>query len=141
MSTNTVITYPISAYQNPPINPQYFRPRNYIITAIVLGPTTAITTSVNHDYVIGQLTRLIIPNGYGSTGLNEQVGYVISIPAANQVILDLNSQNQSAFISASLEQTPQILAIGDINSGAINRFGRAYTLPLIPGSFINISPA
>ena len=41
---------------------------------------------------------------------------------------------------ASPEKTlPQIIAIGDINSGYISSSGNIAN-PLIPGSFINISP-
>jgi hypothetical protein len=139
MSLNTVLSPPIPAYQNLPIEPQYYRPRQFFISAIALGLTTLVTTTVNHDYVIGQLTRLIIPNTFGSRELNEILGYVISIPAPNQVILDINSIGTTAFTASSATTQPQILAIGDVNSGAIGRHP-PQLLTFIPGSFINISP-
>jgi len=147
MPQNPVISYPTPPYSNPPIEPQYYQPRVFTISAIALGVTTLVTTSVNHDYVIGQLVRLIIPPKYGCTLLNEQVGYVIFIPALNQVTIDLNSNGADSFISSptflpyQMHTLPQILAIGDINSGAINAQGRQPQGTFIPGSFINISPA
>lgn len=135
---------PIAPENNPPINPQYYQPSVFAITAITLGTTTTIMTLVNHNYVIGQLIRLIIPPTYGSFQLNERQGYVIAIPAANQVVVNIDSSlNVNAFIeSPSYGPTlPQILAIGDINSGPINNSGPTKQSTFIPGSFINISPA
>jgi len=137
---STVITYPIPAYQNLPIEAQYYKPSRFVISAITLGENTVVTTSVDHNFVVGNLCRLLIPNGYGSVQLSGKTGMVISVPTQNSVILDLTSIYANLFISASLPQQPQIIAIGDYNSGAINANGRMNTSTDIPGSFINISP-
>jgi hypothetical protein len=138
--TASFITGPIPPYNNPPIQPQYFKPRQFNISNIAIGITTIVTTVLSMDYVIGQLCRMLVPDGYGCREINEMVGYVISIPDANQVILDINSQYASSFINTALRQLPQIIAIGDINTGHINPFGPKRTRPYIPGSFRNISP-
>lgn len=135
------IVGPIPAYSNPPINPQFYEPSRFVISNITLGSTTTITTSVNHNYVVGQTIRLIIPFGYGCYQLNEVPGNVLSIPSPNQLIVDINSNNADAFKSLSLNQQPQIVAIGDVNSGTINSSGRFVLGTFIPGSFIDISPA
>jgi len=137
---STVISYPISAYQNVPIHAEYYKPSQFFITAISTGLNTTVTTSVNNNYVIGQECRLLIPNGYGSTQLNEVTGFVIDIPSPNQVTLDIESLKVNAFINASLRQKPQIVAIGDVNTGQINTRVANSNLTNIPGSFINISP-
>ena len=137
----TIITGPVPPYSNPPIHPEYYVPRRYVISAIVLGVATLITTSIDHDYVIGQQIRLLIPSFYGSFQLNNRQGTVISIPMNNQVYVDINSaQNVNTFISSPAygPTAPQIIAIGDFNSGQINT-GRSNNLTYIPGSFINIS--
>jgi hypothetical protein len=137
---NTVITYPIPLYQNLPIEKQYYKPQQFFISAIGLGFVTTITTTLNHDYLIGQLVRLLIPNGFGSRQLNEMLGYVISIPAQNQLLIDLNSSNADPFIlNTALFTQAQIVAVGDINTGEINPCGPNIK-PWIPGSFRNISP-
>jgi len=135
-----VISYPIPPYSNPPITPQYYQPSRFVISAIKLGQTTTITTTTNMNYVIGQLVRLIIPPTFGSRLLNEQEGYVISIPAENQVILNINSNGSDAFIASSASTQAQILAIGDILTGTVNSAGRTQNITYIPGAFINISP-
>ncbi len=99
------------------------------------------------NYTIGQQCRLLVPAQNGSIQLNNQTGFVIAIPALNQVTLDINSStNVDAFVSVTpsvpLTQSfsyPQILAIGDTNSGASNQTNMSNGT-FVPGSFINISP-
>lgn len=134
---------PIAPENNPAIQPQNYQPRRFQISAITLGTNTTVTTSTDHDYVVGQLVRLLIPPTYGSYQLSEQQGMVLSIPAANQVVVSINSaQNVNAFVSSPTygPTPPQIVAIGDQNSGPINT-GRTNNQTFIDGSFINISPA
>lgn len=132
---------PVPPYTNVPINPQYFQPSRFVISAITLGLETTVTTSVNHNYVIGQQCRLIIPITYGSRQLNEESGFVVAIPAQNQVVLNINSTNSNPFIASPTFGTTkaQILAIGDINSGIISSTGRSLPTTTIPGTFENIS--
>lgn len=212
----TVISQPTPAYSNPAITPQYYNPSRFVISAITTGTTTTITTSTAHNYVIGQLVRLLIPYAYGTTQLNERQGYVLSIPSTTQVLLDIDSRFSTAFIASPYTATitgatnaspcvltcsssftgglltiagvagltqlnrsnlriikinattitldfntfpfsaytsggtatlqspitayPQIMAIGDINSGTINASGRTNQGTYIPGSFIDVSP-
>lgn len=136
----TVISYPIPAYSNVPIHAEYYQPRRFVISAITRGFVTTITTTLNTDYVIGQLVRLIIPAVNGAIQLNGQQGYVIAIPSPNQVVLDISSKLANNFVAAVGPVQPQILALGDVNSGAINSSGRRNNGTYIPGSFINISP-
>lgn len=136
----TVLTYPIPAYQNVPIHPEFFKPRRFFISAISLGILTTITTTVDHDYVIGQEVRILIPYKFGTIQLNEKSAYVVAIPASNQVTLDISSIGMDPFTDPGTTTKAQILAIGDINSGQINSNGRILQATYIPGSFQNISP-
>ena len=139
--SQSIFPGPTAPENNPPINPQYYLPRVFNISAITLGINTVVTTSVNHNYVIGQLVRLLIPLTYGSFQLNEKIGYVTNIPAANQVQVDINSQNANVFQIGGTTTPAQIVAVGDVNTGVINIQGRINNGTFIPGSFINISPA
>lgn len=132
---------PTPPFNNPPIMPQYFKPQEFFISDITLGSTTTISSLDDMDYVIGQQVRLLIPNGSGCVQLNNQIGYVIAIPYPNEVTLDIDSSiNVNEFTSSSAKTQPQIIAIGDINSGVINMNGPKTSGTYIPGSFINISP-
>lgn len=140
MAQAGVISYPVPVYNNNiPIESQYYQPSQYFITAIGLGQTTTITTALNNDYVIGQLCRILIPFGYGARELNGLTGYVISQPSANQVTLSIDSTQASVFSVGPGTELPQILAIGDINTGAQNTNPQQMQT-FINGSFINISP-
>lgn len=133
---------PRAPESNPPINPQYYQPSVFFISAVTLGRTTTVTTSVDHNYVIGQVIRLIIPPTYGCIQLDEQTGLVVSIPASNQVVVNIDSANANAFVPNPVygPTLPQIVAIGDQNSGQINSNANVKQNTYIPGSFINISP-
>lgn len=134
---------PVPPESNPPIKPQYFKPKRYVISAITQGTNTTITTAVDNDYAVGQLVRLLIPFTYGAGQLSKQTGYIVAIPAPNQVVVNINSLNTEPFIpSPSYGPTPpQIIAIGDTNTGPTNSHGRVNNITYIDGSFINISPA
>lgn len=136
----SVISGPVAPYNNVAINAEYYQPSQFFISAITLGTTTLVTTTVNHNYVIGQLTRLWIPQFNETTQLNGQTGIVITIPNPNQVILDIDSSLYNLFKTSTYPTQPQIVAIGDYNSGDINGSGNLQTGTFIPGSFINISP-
>jgi hypothetical protein len=133
---------PIAPENNPPINPQYYLPSVFNIAAITNGPTTVVTTTVNHNYVIGQLVRLLISQLYGARQFNEQVAYVIAIPSSTEITLQLDSSFYDVFIPNPTSGTqPQVVAVGDINTGQINPNGRMVNGTFIPGSFIDVSPA
>ena len=138
--TNTVISYPIPLYSNLPIEAENFQPSRFVISALTLGRTTIVQTDGNHNYVIGQEVRLIIPGNSGSTQLNEKKGIVLSIPNTDEVEININSsQNVDLFTSPASGTQPQILAIGNINTGQINNNESQNIISYIPGSFITIS--
>lgn len=137
----TVVSYPTPIYQNLPINSDYYSPSQFFISAISLGLTTTITTTLNNNYAIGQQIRLIIPPTFGCRQLNGSTGIVINIPGLNQVTVNIDSSNNvDAFVLSSATTQAQILAIGDINNGAISTNGPNISVVTPPGAFINISP-
>jgi hypothetical protein len=143
-SIGTVVSFPTPLYSNVPIQSGFYQPNQFIISAITLGPTTIITTTSNLNYVIGQEVRLLIPPSFGSIQLNQKKGYVVSLPASNQVEISIDSsRNVNPFIaSLSTVQSAQIMAIGDINSGIISTTGSNLQNVSVttPGAFTNISP-
>lgn len=138
--SQSIFPGPIAPENNPPIHPEYFLPRVFDISAMGLGQITTVTTSVDHDYAVGQLIRLLIPLTYGAYQLNGQIGYVLAIPSANQVITTINSINCNAFVIGATTTQAQIVAVGDVNTGTINTQGRINNGTFIPGSFLDISP-
>ncbi len=140
-SFGSVISFPTPAYSNVAIESDFYQPSRFVISNVTLGRTTVVTTSVDHNYVIGQEVRLIIPAAFGCFQLNGLSGYVLSLPGLTQVEVSINSLlDVNSYIAATSNQSPQIISIGDINSGPINSHGRVQNITYIPGSFINISP-
>ncbi len=212
-----VISYPVPAYANVPIHSDYYQPSRFVITAITESIVTTITTSVDHNYVIGQIVRIVIPVLYGARQLNGMQGTVLSIPSTTQIVVNIDSSFFDPFIAnpitavitgasqasncvltcsnsfktgnflkissvsgmtelnglnvqaimcnsttivlniSSLAFTaytmggiatlvtkdytePQVMAIGDYNSGILSVTGNVIDNTNIPGSFINISP-
>lgn len=143
VSERGVISYPAPIYQNVQIESNFYVPQRYVIDDITLGKTTTVITVDPHDYVVGQQVRFLIPANFGSYQLNDRSGYVISVPSPDQLVVDIDSsRNVNAFdVTATVTTaSPQIIAIGDVNTGVINSAGRVSNGTFIPGSFINVSP-
>lgn len=136
---------PIALYSNPPIEPQYFQPWRFVISGVTLGNPTIFTLTIpaitDLSYVVGQLVRIIIPETFGCRQLNGQTGYVLTVTQPNQISVGINSSlGVDPYVASSATTPAQVLAIGDINSGAINASGPFATGTYIPGSFIDVSP-
>lgn len=140
--TSPYSTGPIAPYRNVPVEPQYFQPSVFPIAAITRGTTTIVTTDSDNNYVVGQLVRFTMPAAFGIRQINEQQAYVIWIVSPTQFIVDLDSTQFDPFIPSPTYYTtlPQVMAVGDNNSGVISRAGRSVPFTTIPGGFQNISP-
>lgn len=138
MSSNTG---PVPPYNNPPINPEWYKPRSYIIQSITRGPTTIVQTVLNHDYVVGQQVKMIMFLPQRGWQFNNQTAFVISIPSVDEVEIGINSVDYNDFVYSPGygKNKSQIIAIGSNNSGSLNPDGRFTALLTNPGAFQNIS--
>lgn len=101
----TIVTFPAPAYQNLPIETQFYNPNVFTISNITRGQTTVVETSTDHNYVIGQQVRLLVPNRYGTYQINERSGIVFSIPASDEVTLDIDSSFMNAYIASPFQSS------------------------------------
>ena len=115
--------------------PQLFSPRSRFITALTLGASTSVVTSVDHGYGVGEYITLAVPAAFGSSEINGLSGRVLSITSANEFVVDIDSAAASAFAfpaSASVpfsfayavpagDQVP--LALGNTFPGSIKNEG------------------
>lgn len=140
----SAIVGPIPLYANPPIEPQYFNPWTFAISDVSLGVTTLVTLTIpaitTLNLALNQQVRFLIPPTFGCRQLNQMLGYVLSITLPNQVEININSTMMDPYIASSATTPAQLQVVGDINSGAINAYGRIYNGTFIPGTFINVSP-
>jgi hypothetical protein len=136
------IVGPVAPQTNPLSTPQYYAPWKFKITAITFGRTTLVTLDIpattSLNYSVGQQVRFVIPPLNGCRQLNGVSAYVLSIPAVDQVELNIDTVGGDPFVVSSSNQYPWLLPAGDINNGTSNTSRDSISLT-VPGAFINIS--
>lgn len=126
---------PSGAYVKKVLYPFLYAPGVSPISAITLGSTTTIDTTVAHNLVVGQEVAFRIPSAWGTVELNSLpnnvipgspiYGYVVSVTDYNTVVVNINSSAYTAFNSnqpfASFpgQQFAQLVAVGDVNTGGV----------------------
>lgn len=115
--------------------PNLYFPGTQIISFITTGTTTTIQTTAQHNFVVGQEVAFRIPSIWGTSELNSLpntvipgspiYGYVISVTNPKTVVVNINSTGYTAFNPNQLfasypgEKFPQIVAVGDVNTGGV----------------------
>ncbi len=126
---------PAGAVYRQVLYPYLYFPGASVISAITTGTTTTIDTTSAHNFVVGQEVAFRIPTIWGTYQLNSLpnttipgspvYGYVIAVTDYNTVVVNINSSaytafnSNQAFASFSGEQFPQIVAVGDVNTGGV----------------------
>lgn len=141
---------PAGAYVRKVLYPYIYEPGENFISAIDLsGANVKITTTANHNYVVGQEIAFRIPNAFGSTQLNSLPNNSIPGSPVYYYVTALNSNTQftcnalSAGVSAYTsnltvvqmvgQSLPQVVAVGDVNTGGTPYSGGAlYPSPSFP---------
>lgn len=106
-----------------------FTPRRLLITNMSQAAQMIVTISVTHDYVVGELIRLVVPAEFGMVEANDLRAEVVAIGAAdgsgftNTITLDIDSSAFTAFAfpaSAAVPFTfPQVVPFGDDNQASL----------------------
>ena len=147
---------PTGAYVRQVLYPWLYLPgQNFISAVSTSGTNVAVTTTSNHNYVVGQQIAFRIPSVWGAQGLNELPNSTIPGSPVYYYVTAVNSNTQftcsalsssvvSAFTTAGAStgvtsvpglQLPQVLAAGDVNSGGTPYSGGAlYPSPSFPTS-------
>jgi len=122
--------------------PYLYAPGVNIISAITTGSTTTIDTTSAHNFVVGQEVAIrmpqvqgVSPTAWGDSRYNSlpnsltpgspQYGYVIAVTDYNTVVVNINSTGYTAYNSnipvanVSGLSYPQIVAVGDVNTGGV----------------------
>lgn len=124
---------------NPTVEPENFKPSNFVISTITQGRLTIVSTSVDNNFVLGQQVRFNIPQTYGIRQLNGQAPQVVAINSAMQFVVDVDSARYDPFIPFpphTGHTPPQVNAVGDFNISFEGFKNNAFT---ISGAFVNIS--
>ena len=141
---------PTGAYVQKVLYPFLYAPGVAYIEAITTGTTTTIVTTAPHNFVVGQEIAFRIPSAWGTVQLNSlpntlipgspMYGYVTSVTNSTTFVCSINSTGYTAYTSnvpvASVPglTPPQVLAVGDVNSGGVAYSGGAlYPSPVVNG--------
>jgi hypothetical protein len=144
-STNNVGSFKQVLY------PFLYAPGVNIISALTLAATTTVVTTSPHNFVQGQEVAFRIPTAWGTTQLNSLpdllipgspiYGYVTSVTNSTTFVVNINSTGYTAFATnptvASVPGLtfPQVLAVGDVNTGGVQYSGA--TIGLYPPPIVN----
>jgi hypothetical protein len=115
--------------------PNLYAPGVNVISGITTGTTTTIDTTSAHNFVVGQEVAFRIPASWGTTQLNSLpntvipgspiYGYVVAVTDYNTVVVNINSTGYTAytanipFLNFPGLSYPQIVAVGDVNTGGV----------------------
>jgi hypothetical protein len=124
---------PTGAYVMKVLYPFLYAPEDNVVSFVTTGATTTITTTMYHNFEVGQEIAFRIPSVYGTTQLNSLpnvvipgspvYGYVLSVTDNWTFVCSINSVGYTAFNSNQPYanypglQFPQVVAVGDVNSG------------------------
>lgn len=150
---------PTGAMVRKVLYPYLYAPGVSFISSLTLGTTTTVNTTGPHNLVVGQEVAFRIPSSWGTTQLNSlpnetlpgspKYGYVVSVTDADTVVVSIDS---SAFTAFNSNQTvasvsglsfPQMVAVGDVNSGGvqISAGSALYPPPVVNGANTINGPA
>ena len=150
---------PSGAYVKKVLYPYLYAPGVSYVEAITTGSTTTIVTTAPHNCVVGQEVAFRIPSAWGTTQLNSlpnvQIpgspiyGYVVSVTDSRTVVVSINSTGYSTYnsnqpvASVSGQQFPQMVAVGDVNTGGvvISSGSALYPPPVVNGANTINGPA
>ena len=130
---------PAGAFVKKVLYPYLYFPGVNFVSALVLAATTTVTTTAQHNYYVGQEIAFRIAPEWGTSQLNSLpnvvipgspiYGYVVSITNAFTFVCNIDSTNFTAFnVNQPIEAAPgfpgvsgidlpQVLAVGDVNTG------------------------
>lgn len=140
---------PSGAYVMKVLYPFLYLPGVNFIEAISTGTTTTVTTTAPHNFVVGQQVAFRITPPWGTTQLNALPNnsipgspnyyYVTSVTSNTQFVCNANTTGATAFNTnqtiASVPglEFPQVVAVGDVNSGGWPYSGSSlYPSPQFP---------
>ena len=122
-----------------------YEPANEYITNITQANPCVVTTSVSHSFVIGNQVQFTIPPQWGMLQLDGLKGYIIAIPVANQITVEIDTSTFNAFVIPTpppsvVYQSAQVAPVGDQNFGNLSPGGIPILPITVPGAYINVFP-
>lgn len=91
-----------------------FQPAVRLVDDVTKADPALITTSFDHDYIIGTTVRFYIPDTYGMYQLNHLVGEILTIPTTDTFTVSIDTRDFNTFsVPGSPKQYAQVVPIGE----------------------------
>lgn len=110
------------------------------IESISQGTVTTVTTAIDHAFVIGGEVTFVVPQAYGMRQISGLTGYILFIPAPDQIVVNIDSTYFNPFILPVVPPTwvldpALVIPVGDQNTGTVSPGGQTPYPNQPPGSF------
>ena len=94
-----------------------FQPAMRLIQSITKANPALVTTTFDHDYITGEIVRLVIPSEYGMIQADQKIG-TITVTSSTMFSIDIDTTSYDEFVDpgVSVEQCAQVIPVGEINS-------------------------
>lgn len=91
-----------------------FLPAMRQIASITKAQQAVITTTFDHQYTVGAIVRIIVPEGYGMPQINNQTGIILSV-TPDTFVIDIDTSQYDVFADTmTSDQIPQVVPSGEI---------------------------
>lgn len=93
---STIVAATTGTYRVVPFDP-LFAPRYRFATAITAASSAVVTTSMLHEYVVGQKIKMVVPSAFGMTEMDGLTGTITAV-STSTFTLDIDSSAFTAFV-------------------------------------------
>lgn len=97
-----------------------FQPAMRNISAITNAFPCEVTTTINHQYIVGTIVRLYIPFADGMQQANQLTGTILSVPTTTTFTLDIDTRLFDVFsipigVSPHVNVSANVVPVGESN--------------------------
>ena len=101
-------------------NPTY-QPAMRLVSDITIGNNPTITTTIDHEYLVGLIVRLYVPALFGMIQVDQVTGSITSVPTSSSFILSIDTSGFDTFVVPDpepwyLNKYALVVPIGEDNS-------------------------
>lgn len=110
-------------------------PSTSIVTAITQATQAVVTTSVAHDYVVGQLLHLSVPSSFGMTEADQLTAKVVAVTDYS-LTLDLDTTSFTAFAFPASADIPSTRLFATVAPAGQKNSYDVTNVPFRSGNFV-----
>lgn len=91
-----------------------FQPAVRLVSGVTKADPALVTTTFDHNYLVGTTVRFRIPDSYGMFQLNLLIGQILTIPTPSTFTVSIDTRDFDTFsVPGSPQQYAQVVPIGE----------------------------